>query len=172
MTPAQIQQTGYELPLTEARTLAARLGCREKVLAYITRRPDELLVFEHESGFVDAGIQVPAGGLEPGETPEVAVLRETLEESGLGLSAPAHLASFHWTRGERSQVWHYYRLTAPPGTPEAWTHRVTDGERDRDMLFHLRFAPLSHPDLIAGYGYDAALPHLTRHLAALQGAPA
>ncbi|MBB5234994.1 NUDIX hydrolase [Deinococcus budaensis] len=172
MEPARIQQTGYALPLTEARTLAARLRCREKVLAYVTRRPDELLVFEHESKFVDAGVQVPAGGVEPGETPEAAARRETLEESGLSLSGPVHLASCHWRRGERSQVWHYYWLTAPPGTPDAWTHRVTDGERDKALLFHLRFAPLSRPELIQGYGYDAALPHLTRHLAALQGVPA
>ena len=54
----------------------------EKVTAFITRGVGvarELLVFAHPT----AGIQVPAGTIEPGERAEAAVLRETLEESGL-----------------------------------------------------------------------------------------
>jgi 8-oxo-dGTP pyrophosphatase MutT (NUDIX family) len=53
-----------------------------KVTAFITRDTDagrELLVFTH----ADAGIQVPAGTMEAGETPETAVLREAYEETGL-----------------------------------------------------------------------------------------
>jgi 8-oxo-dGTP pyrophosphatase MutT (NUDIX family) len=53
-----------------------------KVTALILRAApggDELLVFQHPH----AGIQIPAGTIEPGETPEVAVLREAAEETGL-----------------------------------------------------------------------------------------
>ena len=53
----------------------------EKVLAYVTRG-DELLVFRHRD-FPDAGLQVPAGTVQDGESPDVAVLRELREESGL-----------------------------------------------------------------------------------------
>ena len=53
-----------------------------KVTAFITRHgPDglELLLFQHPN----AGIQIPAGTGEPGETPEQAVLREAWEETGV-----------------------------------------------------------------------------------------
>jgi len=54
----------------------------EKVAAFVTRQDKEtfeLLVFRHPN----AGIQVPAGTVEIGETPRMAVLRETTEETGL-----------------------------------------------------------------------------------------
>jgi len=49
----------------------------QKVLAYVTWG-DKLLVFSHPD-FPEAGIQVPAGTIEPGEEPEAAVLREAFE---------------------------------------------------------------------------------------------
>jgi ADP-ribose pyrophosphatase YjhB (NUDIX family) len=52
-----------------------------KVYAYITYK-DQLLVFEH-TDFPEAGIQVPGGSVEDGETVEYAVIRETEEETGL-----------------------------------------------------------------------------------------
>jgi 8-oxo-dGTP pyrophosphatase MutT (NUDIX family) len=60
-----------------ARTIA-------KVTAFVTRRAPsgdghELLVFRHP----DAGIQLPAGSVEPGESLAVAALREVEEETGL-----------------------------------------------------------------------------------------
>ena len=52
-----------------------------KVLAYVVRG-DDLLVFRH-ADFPTAGLQVPAGTVEPGEPPVEAVLREVREESGM-----------------------------------------------------------------------------------------
>jgi 8-oxo-dGTP pyrophosphatase MutT (NUDIX family) len=54
----------------------------EKVSAFVTKDGDlgpELLVFRHPL----AGIQVPAGTVEFGETAEEAVVREVAEESGI-----------------------------------------------------------------------------------------
>jgi len=54
----------------------------EKVSAFVTRDGEsgrELLVIRHPL----AGIQIPAGTVEFGETPEQAVLREVVEGSGL-----------------------------------------------------------------------------------------
>jgi ADP-ribose pyrophosphatase YjhB (NUDIX family) len=54
----------------------------EKVTAFVIRTANEraeLLLFEHPY----AGIQIPAGTVEPGEMPEAAVVRETHEETGL-----------------------------------------------------------------------------------------
>lgn len=53
-----------------------------KVTAFVTRdseRGRELLVFRHPT----SGVQLPAGTIEPGETPETAVLRELEEETGV-----------------------------------------------------------------------------------------
>ncbi len=54
----------------------------EKVTAFITRAGPagvELMLFQHPN----AGIQIPAGTVEEGETLEQAVLREASEETGL-----------------------------------------------------------------------------------------
>ena len=56
----------------------------QKVAILVTRRgPDglELLVFEHVD--VPAGVQVPAGTVEPGEDVRVAAIRELMEETGI-----------------------------------------------------------------------------------------
>jgi ADP-ribose pyrophosphatase YjhB (NUDIX family) len=58
---------------------------RARVLAYVTRQREgriELLVFDQQ-GDPEAGTQVPAGRLDPGESLEEGLLRELHEESGL-----------------------------------------------------------------------------------------
>ncbi len=58
---------------------------RQRVLAYVTRERDgriELLVFDQRDD-PDAGTQVPAGRLDPGESLEQGLLRELHEEAGL-----------------------------------------------------------------------------------------
>lgn len=59
----------------------------DKVVVYVTcQKPGSekycLLLFRHV-GIPEAGIQVPAGTIEIGESPESAALREIREESGL-----------------------------------------------------------------------------------------
>jgi 8-oxo-dGTP pyrophosphatase MutT (NUDIX family) len=65
----------------------------EKVTALITRDGvdgPELLLFQHTS----AGIQIPAGSIDPGEAPADAALREAAEETGLtGFALAAYLGS-------------------------------------------------------------------------------
>lgn len=58
---------------------------KKKVHAYITREKEgvmQLLVFKHRD-IHEAGIQVPGGTVDEGETLEAAILREVQEESGL-----------------------------------------------------------------------------------------
>lgn len=70
---------------------------KRKVFAYITSG-NRLLVFWHPDA-PEAGTQVPAGTVEPGERPEAAVLREAFEETSLpGLELAGLL-------GERCARW-------------------------------------------------------------------
>ncbi|MGD8624937.1 MAG: NUDIX domain-containing protein [Anaerolineae bacterium] len=75
----------------------------EKVTALITRDAGagpELLLFQHPY----AGVQIPAGTVQAGEAPEVAVVREAAEETGLSpFSAPCYLGSEDW-RPEAGQA--------------------------------------------------------------------
>ena len=57
-------------------------GTLDKVTAFVVRPAAagyDLLLFEHHAG----SIQVPAGTVEPDETPRAAALREAREETGL-----------------------------------------------------------------------------------------
>ena len=66
---------------------------RQRVYAYSTHA-GRFLVFEHPD-HPDAGIQVPAGTVKSGESPNEAVLREAREETGLsGLNKAHCLGSF------------------------------------------------------------------------------
>ena len=56
---------------------------KDKVLVYVVR-DSRLLVFRHtDYSYEEVGIQVPAGTIRTGESPESAALREASEETGL-----------------------------------------------------------------------------------------
>jgi len=98
----------------------------EKVYAYITLA-GQLLVFRHVD-FPDAGIQVPGGTVERGETPVEAVLREAGEETGLqDLVVKTYLGGDEYQ--DRSTTpckmlrRYFYHLTCPKDAPEIWQHQ-------------------------------------------------
>jgi len=131
---------------------------QRKAFAYITSGT-RLLVFTHPN-HPEAGIQVPAGTVEPGETPEEAVMREAAEETGL-----TSLCLQRWIgrdvfdahpfgRAEFHDRW-FYHLTCKETPPERWTHGESasaNGSHDFipfaffwiDLEGHL-------PELIAGH---------------------
>lgn len=96
-----------------------------KVLAYITHR-GRLLVFSHPHS-PEAGIQIPAGTLEEGETPEEGVLREAFEETGLeGLVLNRYLGQTdvnlaHIGRAEIHRRY-FFHLLCSNEPPETWQH--------------------------------------------------
>ena len=57
------------------------MNIRHRAYAYITNGR-RLLPFTHPES-PGAGVQVPAGTIEPGESPKHAVMREAREETGL-----------------------------------------------------------------------------------------
>ena len=59
--------------LLQAGDWAAEHRLREKAVCFVLHGP-ELLVFDHVPD--DSGVQLPAGGVEAGETPDQAAIRE------------------------------------------------------------------------------------------------
>jgi 8-oxo-dGTP pyrophosphatase MutT (NUDIX family) len=101
----------------------------EKVYSYINQR-ERLLVFRHVD-FPEAGIQVPGGTMDAGETPEAAVLREAGEETGLGdLVVKAFLGRDEFldssTNPGKILVRHFFHLGSPHEIPETWQHYEND----------------------------------------------
>lgn len=154
--------SGLIVSYDEARRLARSHQWREKVLVYVTRSED-LLVLEHTADYPDAGIQVPAGGVDSGESPEAAATRELFEETGLTARVPPiYLQSCWWPNPDApSRIRHYYWVKAPAESPTAWSHVVSAGEDDEGMTFQLIFRPLANIDLTPGYGWEDALPCLS-----------
>ena len=117
------------------------MDVRRRVAVYVERGRD-LLVFEHRD-HPEAGTQIPAGGLEPRETPEAGACREVLEETGLRLTAAPSLLGTHDHLdglGSPSRTY-FFKVQAPLDAPDTWEHRVTGEGGDRELVFLCRFDP-------------------------------
>lgn len=138
---------------------------RLRVAAYVTRRRGpvpELLVFDHVD-VPEAGTQIPAGGVRPGEELETAVRREVAEETGLTDTVVAGILATDrrphpTTRRRRTTT--FFHLRAAPATPDSWIHRVTGTDEDEGMIFACRFLPLPLTVVLAD-GQDAWIGRLT-----------
>lgn len=113
---------------------------RQEAQCYVTRECSgrlQVLVFEHV-GIPEAGVQVPGGGIEPGETPQEAALREAWEESGLkGLRVQRYIGAFRWWHAAQSRECerHVFHLVTPHPLPERWEHTVSAGAEDKGLCF-------------------------------------
>lgn len=114
----------------------------KKVCAYITRNGPELLVFE---GPGHDGLQIPKGTVEPGETPDEAISREVIEESGLAtFEALQHLVTDVWQRRDsppKRYVRSFYHV--PVHEPrDTWTHTVTGTGEEHGAEFEYSWLDL------------------------------
>lgn len=122
---------------------------KHKVLAYIIRRYSEqlseqleVLVFIHKD-FPEAGIQVPAGTVEPDEPLVTALFREIEEESGI---SPQKLQLLHKIAQceipEQNVVRHVYMLTPTEELPDTWSHCVGGVGKDNGLIFDYYWSPV------------------------------
>jgi ADP-ribose pyrophosphatase YjhB (NUDIX family) len=135
---------------------------RQRVVAYVTRERDgrtELLTIEHKD-MPEAGVQVPAGRVDPGEDLEQAVLREVAEETGLdNLRLVRKLPEFE-AEYENPYESHAFHLIAETEPPDSWEHEVHGEGSDAGLVYVCRWLPLT-PDLRLWNGRDPMLRHLT-----------
>ncbi len=137
----------------------------QKVVAYIVR-DGRLLVFRHadDAGFDESGLQVPAGTVEAGELPDVAVLREAVEETGLdGLRVERYLGASEYDMrpyADAIHVRHFYHLsTDAPDIPARWfSEERGDGTR-APIRFECYWLPLAQGHVLAA-GQAALLGRL------------
>lgn len=152
---------------------------KQKALVYLTHRTADrarLLVFAHVlPEHAEAGIQIPAGTVEPDEKPQVAALRELIEETGLPESA-VRLAAFlgvgmHDAVVDGKSELHYrfwfhaeYVGEEPP--PERWQHaEQTPGDSTPGPI-PLEFYWVDLPDGVPPLAgkQDIRLPSLLKRL--------
>lgn len=144
---------------------ASKSGARRlaKVVAYVVHK-SRLLVFTHDDIALElAGVQVPAGTIEPGEAPAAAAVREVLEETGLSTRVVADLGGERYdVRPSRAEVHerHFFQLELlDPDPPERWaageTHPSGGGVGARWTCWWL---PLQHAHVLcAGFGARVGL---------------
>jgi 8-oxo-dGTP diphosphatase len=115
---------------------------RQRVLAYVTRERHgrtELLVFD-QRGDPEAGTQVPAGRLDPGETLEEGLLRELHEEAGLDRVRIVRELPIlgDWAQTARYEN-HAFEVRAEGATPDQWEHVVHGDGDDAGLVFEYRW---------------------------------
>ncbi len=105
--------------------MVASVAANRPVLSYVTNG-DRLLLLRHVHA-PEAGVQVPAGTVEPGESPDEGVLREAQEETGLdGLTIRRFLGarSYNGVPFGLAEVHrrYYYHLEIAGSSPSTWRH--------------------------------------------------
>ncbi len=124
-----------------------------KVLAYIVRQSHgqrALLVFRHRD-YPEAGLQVPAGTVDPGEDAGAALVREIGEEAGL---QPAQVRVVkklaEHVEAELNQLRHIYHVAPVGELPERWSHTVLGNGGDGGMVFEFYWVAPSAELKLAG----------------------
>lgn len=131
---------------------------KEKVVCYVVR-DGRLLVFEHlDMPWQQTGLQVPAGSIRAGESPEDAALREAAEETGLrSLRQVAKVGeSWYDMSPYRSEVHHrhVFHLATEGSPPERWVTYERDPDDGSGLIrFECYWIPISQGhSLAAGQG--------------------
>lgn len=137
---------------------AVALRVVRKVVGYIVR-DDRLVVFTHDDiPLVVTGVQVPAGTIEADETPNDAVVREVLEETGLDTRIVSNLGMEQYdarpTKPEIHERYFFQLAPVDEEVPERWAagedNPSDGGEPQRWTCFWI---PLEQSQVLcAGFG--------------------
>ncbi|MFF4379888.1 NUDIX domain-containing protein [Kitasatospora sp. NPDC001547] len=142
---------------------------RVRTAAYVTRNVPggrELLVFDHRD-HPEAGTQVPAGGVNPGERLTDAVLREIAEETGvtavvLDTALAVQQRRHPHTGRPRVTVFFHAQTTE---TRDTWMHTVAgqQGDQDHGMVFRCYFLPVHQAAGLLADHQSEFIPFVEQH---------
>ncbi|MCY0944089.1 MULTISPECIES: NUDIX hydrolase [Streptomyces] len=136
---------------------------KDKVLCYVVRG-GRLLVFRHtDYSYEEVGIQVPAGSIRAGETPEAAALREAREETGLkDFTIVSKLGETEYDLSPyrfEIQRRHVFHLDSADPTPERWAGREDHDNEREPTRFECFWIPLEAAHILQS-GQGALLGRL------------
>jgi ADP-ribose pyrophosphatase len=78
----------------------------------VTRGGDVVLVRQWRQPLDASTLELPSGGVDAGEEPELAAGRELFEETGYRANKLEHLTSVHTSTGRSTEVCHLFRCAA------------------------------------------------------------
>ena len=122
---------------------------RVRAVSYITRtgrQAPELLVFGYPT-VPKAGTHLPGGGIELGERPDDAAIREAVEETGIQGSLDLHgvvgIQQGTYDTGDPCISIYFHLVTDEPR--DAWTHTMIgdQGAWDTGLQVHCHFVSLT-----------------------------
>lgn len=134
-----------DVRLPGGKTTQREIVAHAETIAVLPVLADGRLVFvrQYRKAADRILLEAPAGGIDEDETPEEAVRREMIEETGYRVGTLQHLCSFFTSPGFTTEYMHLYRATdLRPGkateetdqievvllTPEEAWRRVDSGE--------------------------------------------
>lgn len=145
---------------------------KRKVIAYVVQRRNDqwlLAIFSHRD-FPEAGVQVPGGTVNEGESLEMAVAREVQEESGLKhFTSIFLLGKDRFLHQGRSEIHdrHFFALIFEGNSPDKFSHQVSAGMEDCGLVFMYSWCNLDKVPALAGE-QDAYLSTLKARLNTLE----
>jgi len=122
-----------------------------KACACLVDGRGRLLVFVHPE---DGGMQLPKGTVEGGESPEDAVRRELLEESGIAYDGPLEPlgtldreceAGVEGNVHRHPQLWHLFLMRADGVLPERFEHVASGSPEEDGLVFSFNWLALDAP---------------------------
>ncbi|MBC9957820.1 NUDIX domain-containing protein [Yimella sp. cx-51] len=127
----------------------------DKVVCYIVVN-GQLLVFTHfDRPLAEVGVQVPAGTIKVGESPEAAAVREAWEETGVeGLRVVRKLGESDYDMTPyRHEVIHryFFELTSDTPTTGNWLRQELDPDGGSEApTFRCYWIPLTQAHVLSG----------------------
>jgi ADP-ribose pyrophosphatase len=103
-----------ELPGGERIEYGVLEGGEFAAVVPVTCGGDVVLVRQWRHPLSAFTLELPSGGVEAGEEPDLAASRELFEETGFRAENLQHLVSMHTSPGRSTEVCHLYRCDAVP----------------------------------------------------------